>query len=39
VAVKSLPAGVYDVEVFHRVDFQDGRSVDTKIGATRVEVR
>lgn len=39
VAVKGLSPGSYDVELFHRADFQDGRIADTKILTTRLEVR
>jgi hypothetical protein len=39
VAVKGLAPGVYDVEVLHRVLFNDGRVAESRVGARRVEVR
>jgi hypothetical protein len=39
VGVAGVPAGAYEVDVLHRVAFRDGRVVETKAGARRVEVR
>ena len=39
VGVKGLAPGMYDVDVVHRVQFNDGRVVEAKVGARRVEVR
>ena len=39
VGVKGLAPGTYDVEVLHRVQFNDGRVVESKVGGRRVEVR
>jgi hypothetical protein len=39
VAVRGLAAGIYDVEVLHRVVFKDGRVSETKAGSRRVEVK
>lgn len=39
VGVKGLATGVYDVDVFHRVVFNDGRVDEAKVGSRRVEVR
>jgi hypothetical protein len=39
VAVKGLAPGTYDVEVLHRVVFNDGRVAEASVGARRVGVR
>jgi hypothetical protein len=39
VAVKGLAPGTYDVEVLHRVLFNDGRVAESSVGARRVVVR
>jgi hypothetical protein len=39
VGVKGLPPGTYDVDVVHRVRFNDGRVEESKVGARTVKVR
>ena len=39
VGVKGIAPGTYEVDVLHRVLFNDGRAAEAKVGAMRVSVR